>query len=330
MIRVIAAASLALCACGARSEPAAGAQGSAETAGSADAGSASTGTGAQGSAGAGPTPGRVLLRIVGFRAPRAVIHDPVADVYLVSNVNGDPAAADDDDNGFISRILPDGQFLDLKWIDGAENDALTLSAPMGMAIAGGRLWVADRNKLHVFDARTGRHRASHHISRATALADVVAVDRAVIASDNGTELAGGLFRLSASKVAISYLAPDQTGIGQPHGLFAPGDGSLWVTAGRELYRVEEGRRTAGAELPAGSLDGIVGLPGGDLLVASHDGTIFRGAPRPTADGSLSATWTPVFTDLDAPADIGLDARRRRLLIPLILANAVEVRELPAP
>jgi hypothetical protein len=87
-------------------------------------------------------------------------------------------------------------------------------------------------------------------------------------------------------------------------------------------------RTAGGELPKGSLDGITGVPGGDLLVASVDGVIFRGAPRPRPDRTLEVAWTELFTELEAPSDITYDARRNRVLIPLVLANAVEVRDLP--
>ncbi len=277
-------------------------------------------------------PGKALFRIVGFRTPRSVLHDLEADVYLVSNVNGDPAAADDDDNGFISRVSPDGQVLDLKWIDGVGDDDLLLSAPMGMAITGSKLWVADRNKVHAFDARTGHHEATYKIPQATSLADVAVVEGAVLVSDNGSELAGGLFRIRASRrpTPAPYLTPDQPGTSHPQGLYAPGDGSLWVTAGRELYRVVGGRRTAGGALPSGALDGIVGLPGGELLVASHDGVIFRGRPQPNRDGTLEVTWTALFADLQTPSDIGYDARRNRVLIPLVLANAIEIRDVPLP
>jgi hypothetical protein len=338
--RVLAgAAALALLApsaCGTHGEPAPGPGAATGTASGAAPGSAAAQEGAaQGSgdareqdAAAPPAPGKAVMRIVGFRTPRAVLHDVEADVYLVSNVNGDPAAADDDDNGFISRVAPDGRVLDLKWIDGAQSDALLLSAPMGMAISGGVLWVADRNKVHAFDARTGRHRASHKIKQATSLVDVAILDGAVIVSDNGSELAGGLFRIGSSKRPTAYLAPDQPGIGHPHGLYAPGDGSLWVTSERELYRVVRGVRTAGGELPGGSLHGIAGLPGGELLVASVDGVVFRGRPRPRKDRTLEVAWTELFAELEAPSDIGYDARRNRVLIPLVLANAIEIRELP--
>jgi hypothetical protein len=328
-----AAALLALAACGPSQPPApAAGSGSAPGPGSgsarAAAGSSSGAGSARGSAGSAAAPAGALFRIVGFRTPRSVLHDPEADVYLVSNVNGDPAAADDDDNGFISRVSPDGKVLDLKWIDGAANDDVVLSAPMGMAISGALLWVADRNKVHAFDVRTGAHRASYKIKSANELADIAILDGAIIISDNGSELAGGLFRIGPSRRPAPYLAPDRPGVGHPQGLYAPGDGSLWVTSERELYQVVKGMRTAGGDLPKGDLDGIAGLPGGELLVASHDGVVFRGAPRPRPDHTLEVAWTELFTGLEAPSDIGFDAKRNRVLIPLVLANAVEIRELP--
>jgi len=88
----------------------------------------------------------------------------------------------------------------------------------------------------------------------------------------------------------------------------------------------KGLRTAGGEFPRDDLDGIAGLPDGELLVASHDGTIFCGAPRPREHGALDVTWTERFTDLEAPGDIGYDAKRNRVLIPLVLANSKRDRD----
>ena len=60
---------------------------------------------------------------VGFATPESVLHDTVADVYLVSNISGAPVAKDDD--GFISRLSPEGQVEQLKWIDGTAANVTT-------------------------------------------------------------------------------------------------------------------------------------------------------------------------------------------------------------
>src|SRR5687768_18220722 len=70
--------------------------------------------------------------VEGFSTPESAFYDEAADVYLVSNINGSPAAKDD--NGFISRVSPDGTPT-LKWIDGAAPN-VTLHAPKGLAVIG--------------------------------------------------------------------------------------------------------------------------------------------------------------------------------------------------
>ena len=53
-----------------------------------------------------------LFDKVGFSSPSAIVHDPVHDVYWVSNLNLDgPAGA-----GFISRLQPDGALSTLNFI----------------------------------------------------------------------------------------------------------------------------------------------------------------------------------------------------------------------
>ena len=93
-----------------------------------------------GCGGKAPEAADLTLENVGFMTPESVLHDPDADVYLVSNIQGDPF--EKDDNGFISRVSPDGVVLELRWIDGAKEN-VDLDAPKGMAILGDELWVAD-------------------------------------------------------------------------------------------------------------------------------------------------------------------------------------------
>jgi hypothetical protein len=76
--------------------------------------------------------------VSGFRAPESVVHDPLTDVYLVSNAGGPPVIFN---HGFISRVSPQGGVLDLKWIEDGVNGA-TLHGPKG-------LW------LHRSDTKSG-------------------------------------------------------------------------------------------------------------------------------------------------------------------------------
>src|SRR6266850_3826250 len=100
-----------------------------------------------------PPPAATKVAVVeGFLTPESVLHDPAQDIYFVSNINGSPTAKDN--NGFISRVRPDGAIENLKFIEGGRA-GVTLNAPKGLAVSGDTLWVADIDVVRAFNARTG-------------------------------------------------------------------------------------------------------------------------------------------------------------------------------
>src|SRR3989449_7983980 len=97
-----------------------------------------------------PSPGATKLTMVeGFLTPESVLHDPAQDIYFVSNINGGPTAKDN--NGFISRVRPDGAVENLKFIEGGHG-GVTLHAPKGLAIRGGTVGVTGIRHVRSFDA----------------------------------------------------------------------------------------------------------------------------------------------------------------------------------
>jgi hypothetical protein len=69
------------------------------------------------------------------------------------------------------------------------------------------------------------------------------------------------------------------------------------------------------------LDGVVELDDGRILISSWgDSCIYELSP----DGTMEC----VISDLEAPADIGVDLARNRVLIPLFNANAVVIQPIP--
>jgi sugar lactone lactonase YvrE len=104
-----------------------------------------------------PSSGEPIV-VSGFATPESVVHDPVLDWYLVSNVGaGNPAALDG--NGFFSKVSPGGTVRDLAWIQNGVRGA-TLNGPKGLALYDDALYVADGATLRVFDRRTGAPRRS--------------------------------------------------------------------------------------------------------------------------------------------------------------------------
>jgi sugar lactone lactonase YvrE len=256
----------------------------------------------------------------GFSTPESVLYDPDSDMYLVSNINGDPLGADD--NGYITRVSADGKIVDAKWIDGAK-DNVKLDAPKGSAIVGGILYVSDINVVRKFDAKTGEPKGEIKIDGASFLNDVAAsTDGGVFVSDSGLDakFAG------TGKDAIYHIGKDDKvkplikdkGLAGPNGLLADDKGNVWaVTFGSgEIYSVDaKGKKAAGQKLPKGQLDGIAMVGVGDLLVSSWEGSaVYRGKP--------GGEWKAVVENTKSPADIGWDSKRKRLLIPVFTENKV--------
>lgn len=271
-----------------------------------------------------PTAGAgVRIENVGFATPESVLHDAAADIYLVSNINGSPLATDD--NGFISRLAPDGTVLDLKWIDG-ESPEVELNAPKGMAIVGDTLYVADITVVRRFDRTSGAPLGAIDIPGATFVNDVAATrDGQILVSDSGMTFtergpedtgSAAVYLIGADGGLTTVAAAD---LERPNGVLdsMAHDGIMVAPfGGGALYLLDEdGERLDVAELPTGGLDGLVETGDGDLLVSSWAGSaVYRVDPN----GEV----TTAADGLPAPADIGWDEGRRRVLVPQFNDNAV--------
>jgi len=270
----------------------------------------------------------VVVADVGFSTPESVLHAAASDVYLVSNING--SSLDEDDNGFISRVSPDGAVLDLKWIDGADA-AVTLHAPKGMAMEGATLFIADITCIRRFDAATGAPAGEICPEGATFLNDVArGGDGSIWFTDSGFRMGpegltpsgtDAVYRYFPDGDSLAVVAKD-TALGGPNGVAAGAEGALVVTFGTgEAYRLDAGgERTVILPASQRQFDGVEILPDGGFLATSWgDQCVYRVG----ADGTL----TKALEGVEAPADLGWDAGRQRLLVPLFNANRVVVRTL---
>lgn len=269
-----------------------------------------------------PEAPKPVLRYTGFATPESVLYDAARDRYLVSNIQGRPVDADG--NGFISVLSPEGTVTTLKWIEGGKNK-VTLNAPKGMAIAKDVLYVADLDTVRTFDVKTGAPKAAIAIPGATFLNDVTADDAGkVYVSDSGMKMEGSDFKPTGTDAVwvieggkARALAKGED-LGRPNGLLADG-GSVYVAtfAKNDLYKLDaKGKKSEGATLPKGSLDGVLKV-GDTFYVSSWESeTIYK--------GKLGGTFEPMLTQLKAPADIGFDTKRSRILVPRFMDDAVEV------
>ena len=89
----------------------------------------------------------------GFTDPYGMAIDPATHAIYISNMVGAPDAQDA--NAFISKLKPDGTVDQLRFID-ATQAGVVLSAPQGMVIQDGKLYVTDVDHIRVFDVATGK------------------------------------------------------------------------------------------------------------------------------------------------------------------------------
>ncbi|MFO8073904.1 MAG: hypothetical protein R6V85_18740 [Polyangia bacterium] len=265
----------------------------------------------------GDEAGEQILRVdhVGLATPESALHDPVDDVYLVSNVNGEGGAKDGD--GFVSRISPEGEVLELKWISGGSGGAI-LNAPKGMAISGEELFVADIDVLRVFERASGEPITTLEHDEFQFLNDVAAAgDGSVWVSDTAAQ---AIYRVAPDRSCELVASGDQ--LLSPNGIAIDGE-AVWVASWAEprVFRVDGGEISHLRETPAAKLDGLVLRADGTALVSSWDGEAIYGA-APNDD------FEELFGGVESAADIGLDAQRGRLLVPLFGQDALLVMRLP--
>lgn len=263
----------------------------------------------------------ITVADVGFRTPESVLHDAAADVYLVSNIDGSPLALDG--NGFVSRLAPNGSVLALRWIDGGA-DGVTLNAPKGMAIRRDTLFVADITAVRLFDRTTGAALGSWEVSGATFLNDlVVDFQNVLYVSDTGVKAGAQGFEPSGTDAVYRFndAMPERLtagpALGGPNGLAAASGRLILVTFGSgAIVHIDpsSGQTSGFPTPPAGQLDGVV-VVDGSLLVSSWEGkAVYR-------VGS-GAQYSTVVDGVEAPADIGYDRKRQRVLIPLFTTDRV--------
>lgn len=265
---------------------------------------------------AGSTPTKAAT-VAGFQTPESVLWDSTLDAYFVSNINGNPTAKDG--NGFISVVDPAGSMRDSAFIKG-------LDAPKGMAVVGDTLWVTDIDVIRGFNARTGAPVTTVSIRGAVFLNDIVAApdgslyitDTAIRFGAQGPEHVGTdkIFRVAPDRKVSVALQSDS--LGRPNGITwdRANDRFIVVPFGTgKVFGWKPDQEPTTIGTGPGMFDGVE-MAGNAFWVSSWaDSSVYR-----YADGQ----GTKVINGVPGPADIGYDAKRKRVLIPVFMGNTVEI------
>lgn len=263
----------------------------------------------------------------GFDVPESVKWDARQDVYFVSNINGSPG--EKDNNGAISRLTPGQPVPERTFIAGGKN-GVTLHAPKGLALIGDTLWVTDIDVVRAFNAGTGAPIATVTVPGAVFLNDVVAApDGSLYVSDTGIRFTASgmehpgpdrIFRIGADRQVSVAL--------EGHMLSGP-NGVAWDGANQRLIVAPFAGTSLLAWRPAdpgptvidsgpGQFDGVEVIGTAIWVSSWADSSVYR---------FRGGKGERIITGVPSPADIGYDAKRNRLLVPIFTEGRVEVWQL---
>lgn len=269
---------------------------------------------------------KVITVIDGFQSPESVL--TVGDRRFVSNIGRalDPMAKDGD--GFISEVSADGKIVTLRAFPPAGE---TLDAPKGMAAVGGRLYVADIDRVVGFDLTSGARVFEQRLpGEEPALANdlVATADGQLLLTDS---LRNAVYRLDPKAGSIAELA---SGIPGANGIIVePQSGRVLVAGigknfgGGDIFAIDEsGKASRLEQSPHGLFDGLATLPDGRLAVSD-----WKAVDRPVPGALILFSVDDAPTgeirlerDIHGPADFTVDGAAGTLWIPATRDNQVVI------
>ncbi|WP_298740616.1 ATP/GTP-binding protein [uncultured Chitinophaga sp.] len=243
---------------------------------------------------------KVWVSDTSLRVPESVYFDAAKNILYVSNIEG--KSNGNDGNGFISRMTPEGKILDLRWVEG-------MSAPKGMGIYKGRLYVADLTEVVVIDIRKGAVAERIPVEGAVFLNDLTIDNKGVIyVSDTR---AGRVHQIKDGKVNTLFEVNGPNGLlWLPSGLQVLADGAFFqLQAGNTLKKIADIGQ---------SVDGIVQVKAGEFIVSCWPGEVFYVNAASGAAVKLLDTREQQLNT----ADIGYNPKKKMVYIPTFNGNTV--------
>ncbi|MEP6958172.1 MAG: hypothetical protein ABI980_05540 [Nitrospirota bacterium] len=275
------------------------------------------------------------ITVTELQSPYSFVNDPVEKGYFISSVNGEAEVADN--NGFITKLDPQGKLLNLKFIQGGKGD-VTLHAPKGMAVVERVLYVADLDTLRGFDTTSGKPVLALTIrSLATAPSRLPQASLNDVTSDGKGHLycsdqkANTIYRVDLASRTFSVLVTDPALAG-PSGLVVhPKSGQIIAVSWDKGKISEISPEGVVTELFSNgffssrfqNLRGVDFDRWGNMYVSDFTtGKVWR--------MSWDKRFQVIAEFLPSPGDLSIDRANNLILVPYELAHAAEMNGLETP
>jgi hypothetical protein len=236
----------------------------------------------------------------GFKYPESCAYDPGADVLYVGSFGGtELKSGEKDDNGYISKVSPDGRMIEERFLPTA---GVTMHKPKGMWVAGSRLWVTDIDSVWVFHTKTRAGRKLV-LPGAQFANDLAVLGDTLYISDTRSDALfsvtpADFLTLDNPRIATVW---SQKGL-NPNGIYPASDGSLLIVGfksdkeKRGIHSMRPGQDLVAVSREIGRLDGLYQMDDGTLLVTDwNTGTLFAWSDQ--------AGMTTLASGFKGPADL---------------------------
>jgi outer membrane protein assembly factor BamB len=221
----------------------------------------------------------------------------------VANINENPWQKDN--NGYISKITLDGKMIAARWATG-------LSAPKGMGISNGKLYVTDIDEVAEIDLVTGSVLQRLTNPRAVNLNDIaVSREGTVYVSDSKGDC---LYQIKDGKLEVLSDSPE---VKASNGLFVKNGLLLCGQQNRVAALNLKTKEVSTFIANTGGIDGIEAVGNKTYLISDWSGHVYM--VEPDNERMLLLDTTPLKINA---ADIGYNKSEGILYVPTFFNNGV--------
>lgn len=248
----------------------------------------------------------LIRKVEGFSHPESVVIGKNGDFLYISNI-GDKEEGD----GFISKVDPEGEIVNLKWITGF-ND------PKGLLVIDDILYVTDKTEFVKMSIPEGKIIETIPVEGSQSLNDVTVDDDGnIYISDMGKS---SIYRMEkASGKIMEWM--DSKELENPNGLLAVGDDLMVGSWGKNNPGTFKKVDLSSKEISniskngIGNLDGVQITEKGNFLISDwQTGKIYL--------VKLNGDQKEILSSEKSAGDILLLSGKNKLILPMNLQNEV--------